>query len=142
MGFIFSGLFRVYYITEEWVDRTPVFRSANNFQSAFSVFLEGTPSWYAIQAIEDSTLFCITLKEYKQLMDNNSRWNTLSRKYVEAIFIEKEKRERGFLSEDASTRHLTFLNTYPVYKERIPQHHIASYLGITPVALSRIRKKL
>jgi CRP-like cAMP-binding protein len=142
MGYILTGIFRVYYITEEGVDRTLVFRNENNFLSAFSAFLEGTPSWYAIQALEDSVLSCITLQDYNRLMENNSCWNTLTRKYVEQLFIEKEKRERGFLSEDAATRYLTFLQRYPGIEERIPQYYIASYLGITPVALSRTRKKL
>ncbi len=142
MGYILSGIFRVYYITEEGIDRTLVFRNENHFLSAFSAFIEGMPSWYAIQALEDSVLSCITLQDYNSLMENNSCWNTLTRKYVERLFIEKEKRERGFLSEDAATRYLTFLSSYPGFEERIPQHYIASYLGITPVALSRTRKKL
>ncbi|MBN1533366.1 MAG: Crp/Fnr family transcriptional regulator [Spirochaetes bacterium] len=142
MGFIISGLFRVFYITEDGIDRTLVFREKNHFLSAFSAFLEGTPSWYAIQAIEESVLLCLTLQDYNRMMEHNSCWNTFVRKYVEELFIEKEKRERGFLSEDAATRYLTFLSSYPGFEERIPQHYIASYLGITPVALSRIRKKL
>lgn len=142
MAFIISGLFRVFYVTEEGTERVIVFRDRNHFLSAFSAFLEGTPSWYAIQALEDSVLLCITLQEYKRIMEHNSCWNTFVRRYVEALFIEKEKRERGFLSEDATTRYLTFLKSHPNLEKRIPQLYIASYLGITPVALSRIRKKL
>jgi CRP-like cAMP-binding protein len=142
MGFIAKGIFRVYYITERGDEKILVFRNENHFLTAFSAFLEGTPSWYAIQSLEDSELFCFTLMEYNRIMNGHPCWNTLTRKYVESLFIEKEKRERGFLSEDASTRYLTFRQSYPGFEERIPQYYIASYLGITPVALSRIRKKL
>jgi CRP-like cAMP-binding protein len=75
-------------------------------------------------------------------MERNPCWNTIARKYVETLFIEKEKRERRLLSEDAATRYLSFQKDYPGLEDKIPQYQIASYLGITPVALSRIRKKL
>ena len=54
----------------------------------------------------------------------------------------KTEREREFLLFDAETRYKSFLNTFPGLERRIKQHLIASYLGITPVALSRIRKKM
>jgi CRP-like cAMP-binding protein len=58
------------------------------------------------------------------------------------LFIEKEKREREFLSEDATARYLSFKQNNPGLEEKVSQYHVASYLGITPVALSRIRKNL
>jgi CRP-like cAMP-binding protein len=58
------------------------------------------------------------------------------------IFIEKEQREREFLSENATQRYINLIKQEPKFESRIPQHLIASYLGITPVALSRIRKRL
>ncbi|TAL33642.1 MAG: Crp/Fnr family transcriptional regulator [Spirochaetes bacterium] len=142
LGFIKSGIFRVYYVTDDGDEKILVFRNENHFLTAFSAFLNGTPSWYAIQALEDSVLLCFTLKEYTRIMANDSCWNTLTRKYVENLFIEKEQRERGFLSENAMTRYITFQQSYPGIEGRIPQYYIASYLGITPVALSRIRKKM
>ena len=142
LGFISAGIFRVFYITEQGDEKIIVFRNENQFITAFSAFIERQPSWYAIQAIEDSTLLIVTLREYKMLLDNHSCWNTSTRKVVENILIEKEKREREFLSEDATTRYLTFKQNHAQIEARIPQYYVAAYLGITPVALSRIRRQL
>lgn len=142
MGFIWSGLFRVFYQTEQGNERILVFRGENRFLAAFSAFLEGQPSWYGIQALESSLLLCMDINKYKQLVAEHPYWSQFSRKYVESIFVEKEKREREFLSESAETRYLNFRKNYPDIESRVPQYQIASYLGITPVALSRIRKTL
>ena len=142
MGFIWSGLFRVFYLTEQGDERILVFRGENRFLSAFSAFLEKQPSWYGIQALEPSLLLCFNLDHYQRLMSEHPCWSQISRKYVENLFVEKEKREREFLSENAETRYLNFLESYPDIEQRVPQYQIASYLGITPVALSRIRKAL
>jgi CRP-like cAMP-binding protein len=142
MCFIVSGLFRVYCLTEDGDEKIMAFRDEYHFLTAFSAFLEGQPSWYAIQAMEESGLISLTLADYNDLMERHSCWNTLTRRYVERLFIEKEKREREFLSEDAAARYLAFRKTHPGLEYRIPQYQVASYLGITPVALSRIRRKL
>ena len=142
LGFISSGIFRIFFITEQGDEKILAFRTENQFLSAFSQFLQGQPSWCGIQALAESLLLCINLEEYNQLVSEHSCWNTLSRKYLENLFIEKEKREREFLSEDATARYLSFKHNNPGLEEQISQYHIASYLGITPVALSRIRKNL
>ena len=142
LGFIAAGIFKVFYITEQGNEKIIVFRDEEHFITAFSAFIERQPTWYAIQAIEDSILLVVTLREYKMLLDNHSCWNTSTRKIVENILIEKEKRERDFLSEDATSRYLTFKQNCSHIEARIPQYYVAAYLGITPVALSRIRKKL
>ncbi|HQP12197.1 MAG TPA: Crp/Fnr family transcriptional regulator [Candidatus Omnitrophota bacterium] len=142
MGFILSGIFRVYYITEQGDERILVFRGENRFLSAFTPFLENKPSWYGIQALEPSFLICWPLKEYLKAITENAYWANVSRKYVEDLFIEKEQREKEFFSLDATTRYLNFKKNYPRVEGKVSQYQIASYLGITPVALSRIRKRL
>ncbi len=142
LGLIISGIFRIYFITEQGDERILAFRCENQFLSAFSQFLQGKPTWCGIQALTDSVLLCINLKEYNQLLSEHSCWNRLGRKYLENLFIEKEKREREFLSEDATARYLSFKENNPGLEEKVSQYHIASYLGITPVGLSRIRKNL
>lgn len=142
LGLITSGIFRIYFITEQGDERILSFRRENQFLSAFSQFLQGQPSWCGIQALTDSMLLCINLREYNQLLSDHSCWNKLGRKYLENLFIEKEKREREFLSEDATARYLSFKQNNPGLEEKVSQYHVASYLGITPVALSRIRKNL
>lgn len=141
MAFILSGIFRVFYLTEAGDERILVFREEGRILSAFSAFLNDEPSWYTIQALEDAHLLSIPLQTYRQMLRRHPCWQTVTAKYTEQLFLEKEEREREFLSADAETRYENFLRKYPTLENRVHQYHIASYLGITPVTLSRIRKK-
>ncbi|MRR17727.1 MAG: Crp/Fnr family transcriptional regulator [Deltaproteobacteria bacterium] len=142
MAFVISGIFRVYYNTEEGNERILVFRGENRFLSAYRSVQENEPSWYGIQALEPSFLICMPLNELKKHLSEHRCWNDVARKYLEDLFIEKEKRERDLLSLDVTNRYLNFQKRYPDVEKRVSQYHIASYLGITPVALSRIRKRI
>jgi len=62
--------------------------------------------------------------------------------FLEQIFIAKEERESAFVKHSAERRYLDFCADYPELKEQVPLQYIASYIGITPIALSRIRQKL
>ncbi len=142
MACIVSGIFRVYYLTERGEERILAIRGEGRMLSAFSAFLEHTPSWYDIQALEDSDLLYITLDQYIAGLQGHPCWQVINAKYAQMLFVEKERRESEFLSDDAETRYKKFRERYPGVEDRIRQYHVASYLGITPVALSRIRKKL
>lgn len=142
MGCIVSGIFRVFYVTEAGEEKILAFRDEGRMLSAFSAILEHTPSWYDIQALEDSDLLYIGLDQYAEGLRGHRCWQDISAKYVQMLFVEKERRESEFLSDNAETRYQKFKNRFPGMENRIRQYHIAAYLGMTPVALSRIRKKL
>jgi CRP-like cAMP-binding protein len=142
MAFILSGIFRVFYLTETGDEKILVFREEGRILSAFSPFLKNESSWYNIQALENADLLYLHLNDYKNILNSHQCWQTVNAKYVEKLFIEKEEREREFLSADAETRYKNFLLKYPAIEERVHQYHIASYLGVTPVTLSRIRKNI
>ncbi len=142
MAFIISGIFRVFYNTESGVERTLAIREENCLLSSYSSFLENTKSRFYFQTLEDSNLLYISLLDYNELLSSHFCWQTISGKYAELLYLEKEKREIEFLTEDAETRYNNFINKYPTFENRISQYHIASYLGITPVTLSRIRRKV
>ncbi len=142
LGFVVSGIFRVYYNTEQGEERVFLFRSENRFLSAYRSVLEYEPSGFGIQALEPSFLICLPLKEYKRLLAESTCWSNVSRQYMEDLLVEKEQREKELLSIDATSRYLSFKTRYPDVENRVSQYHIASYLGITAVALSRIRKRL
>jgi CRP-like cAMP-binding protein len=142
MAFIAKGIFRVFYITEKGDEKILVFREEGRMLSAFSAFLENKESWFNIQALEESDLLYISFLDYKKHLNEDPCWQIINSKYVEMIFIEKEKRESEFLSDNPETRYIKFIQKYPGIEKRIRQYHIASYLGITPVALSRIRKRI
>jgi len=141
MAFIAKGLFRVFYITEGAEERTLVFRGQGRMISAFSAYLENRDSWYSIQSLEDSDLICVSFDDYKRDLAQNEYLREINARYVEMILLEKENRERELLCDDAQTRYEKFISRYPGIEARLKQYHIASYLGITPVALSRIRKR-
>jgi CRP-like cAMP-binding protein len=142
MACIVSGIFRVFYITQSGEEKTLAIRAEGRMLSAFSAILENTPSWYDIQALEDADLLYISLEEYLAGLQGHPCWQVINTKYAQMLFMEKERRESEFLSDDAETRYRKFRERFPDVEDRIRQYHIASYLGITPVALSRIRKKL
>lgn len=141
IAFILSGLFRVFYITEDGNEKTLVFREEGKILSAFSAYVENQFSWYSIQALENSILSYISFNDYKEIIENYQCWQIIKSKYLETLFIEKEKRESELLSDDAYTRYKKFKLKYPNLENRVKQYHIASYLGITPVALSRIKNR-
>jgi CRP-like cAMP-binding protein len=141
LAFILKGMFRVFYLSESGDENTLVFRDEGRPLSAYSAFLEKTGSKHYFQALEDGILLYIPFKDWTELLSGHPYWRAIYARYLQILFIEKENRETEFLCNDAGTRYLTFVNKYPQIAKRVPHYHIASYLGITPEALSRMRKK-
>jgi CRP-like cAMP-binding protein len=142
LAFIVSGLLRLYYIDANGNEYTKSFCMENDIVSAYSALLLNEPSRLCIQALEPSSLLVADFQSYQRITTQHSCWQIVNRKIAEALFIKKEKREASLLLDDAQTRYLAFLAEYPHLEGRVKQHHIASYLGITPVSLSRIRARL
>lgn len=141
MAFIVSGIFRVFYTNEKGDERTLVFRTVNQFISAYSSFLVNEKSQYTIQAVIKSTIIYVPLSVYSELASNHECWKNLSGRYIEHLFVEKEQRERDLLMLDATSRYNSFTHTFSEMIDFIPNYMIASYLGITPEALSRIIRR-
>jgi CRP-like cAMP-binding protein len=99
------------------------------------------PARFSIQALEESHLLVCNLQPVVELFDQHRCWERLGRKLAEQLYIKKETREAEFLLDDAETRYNNFQRAYPGLEHRLAQYHVASYLGITPVALSRIRRR-
>ena len=142
LGFVVSGLLRFYYIDASGNEFNKSFSIENGFVAAYSGLLLGEPSRLFIDAIEDSTLLVANYEAYRMLSAEHLCWQIINRKIAEGLYIKKEKRESELLLDDATTRYLTFRREYPGLEDRLKQYHIASYLGITPVTLSRIRMQL
>lgn len=142
LGFVLSGLFRYVYISEKGKEFTKVFMPEKSFISSYSAMISKTTSFFFIEAIEQSKVLVISNNEWKKLKMQNPKWNLLLIKLLEKGYGIKEKREREFLLLDAESRYKVFLEEYPNLENRVSQNMIASYLGITPIALSRIRKKM
>ena len=141
IGFVIKGLFRYYYLDIKGNDFTKGFFPENSFITSYSALIQNRESYYSIEAFEDSLVMIVNYNKWRKLVENNLFWNKLLLHFIENAYCTKEAREREFLLFDAETRYKTFLNTYPNLEKRIKQHLVASYIGISPVSLSRIRKK-
>lgn len=137
-----SGLFRYYYPMDDGREFTKGFFPELSFLSSYSAMIQETPSRFTIQALEDSKILVFHHSDLKKLINKNNDIKNLLLHLLEQGFITKETREWEFLCLDAEQRYHNFRNRYPGLESRIKQHMVASYLGINPVTLSRIRKKL
>lgn len=142
LGYNVSGLLRLYYIDESGKEINKHFCLENTVAVAYGPFLRRERSEIYIQALEDTKLLIIDYKTYNDLLNSHICWQKLARKMAELIFILGQKRESGLLLIDAQERYLQFLKDYPDLTGRVSQYHIASFLGITPESLSRIRANL
>ncbi len=137
-----SGLLRMYYTTEEGLDFNKSFITSNHFFTSYSSMILDLSSFFSIQAMEATEIAFFSKKTLDQLFLRHRCWETLGRKLVENLYVKKELKERQLLLHSAEERYRIFLSEFPDLEHRIPQYHIASYLGISPVSLSRIRKEM
>jgi CRP-like cAMP-binding protein len=142
IGFVISGLLRLYYVDTDGNEFTKSFCTENSFVAAYSALLLKQPSRMFIQALENTSLLVADYSTYRSLSESQLSLQQLNCKIAESLFIKKERREATLLLDDAKTRYLNFLEEYPGLETRLKQYHIASYLGITPVSLSRVRAQL
>lgn len=141
IAFVVDGLFRITYLTEDGKEFTKSFLPQNDFLISYSALLEERESYFSIEALEDSTIIVMDYYEWLKLFKDEVSWHKLLILILQKAFCKKEAREREFLLFDAQTRYESFLNTYPNLSHRIKQHILASYLGISPVTLSKLKKK-
>lgn len=142
IGICTGGLFRFFYTTPDGEEYNKSFCTRLDFVASYSALLLGSPSHFSVQALTDSSLLVVRYADFRSLYDRHPCWERLGRIIVEQLFIKKETRERELLTLSAEARYRLFLDRYGDMARHIPQYHAASYLGITPVALSRIRKKI
>lgn len=114
-----------------------------DFAGSTASLIQQIPSYFAIEALENSILININYKKYRDLIFQNDDLKNFYIAYLERNWvIEKEQREISIVMENATERYLDLLSKHPDISERIPLLHIASHLGITATQLSRIRKSL
>lgn len=142
IGLIKKGLFRYYFLTNAGKEFTKVFMKEGDIISSYTSMIAGEQSYFTIEAIEKSEIIEISLHQWNKLRNADSKWDKLLIAFLEKGYSIKERREREFLLMDSENRYKAFLEEYPNLENRVRQHMIASYVGITPIALSRIRKKM
>ncbi|MEM8970001.1 MAG: Crp/Fnr family transcriptional regulator [Bacteroidota bacterium] len=138
--FLESGLLR-YFIVKDGEEKNKFFTIAPYFFTSQYSFNNQTPAKETIQAIEDSIIWETTLEKNHQLLELSS-WNRFAQKITQEVQFFTEEILEELQTETAENRYLKLLNSQPELLQRIPLKHLASYLGIAPQSLSRIRKKV
>lgn len=142
VGFVLEGNMRHYY-TRDGEERTTYFYFEQHFVSSYISCITGHPSQLTIEALTDCRLLVFPYKVLKDLFVQSAAWETFGRLIAEYIAVGLEERMVGLLMLSPEERYEQLLDSNKQkILERIPQHYIANYLGITPVSLSRIRKRL
>lgn len=139
--FIQSGLVRFFYLTDNGKEFNKNYVAAGSVVTSLSTFLSGVPSPFFTQALEVTVTIALPMEFVRRQVENDIYWERLLSRSVAMLALKKEQREASFLLQDAGARYEAFLDDFSDLAPRLPQYHIASYLGITPVALSRIRAR-
>ncbi|WDM23718.1 Crp/Fnr family transcriptional regulator [Paenibacillus polymyxa] len=136
--FCSKGLFRLFYTLADGREYNVGFSPEDDYVTSYGAMVQGKPSTFTIEAMEDSVVIEIPHHVLKELMDTSHMWERFVRKSVERLYIRKEERERELLYLSARERYDAFLLKYPGLDKRVAQYHIASYIGVSPVSLSRL----
>ncbi|WP_130736666.1 Crp/Fnr family transcriptional regulator [Flavobacterium sp. J27] len=140
---ICKGAIIAYFIDEKGNTYNKNIFLEKNFAGSKVSCLKETPSEFALETLEDCILLSLNYKKYRELIDNHTDLKDFYIAYLEKNWVvDKEKREISLVMQTATERYLQLLELHPTLDKRIPLHHIASNLGITPTQLSRIRKEL
>jgi CRP-like cAMP-binding protein len=142
IGFIIDGLLRVCYYNNRGEEITKYFIEENNLVVDLESFDNQVPSSAYVQAITDCTMIVFSKEGWEDLLNTIVGFDTVVRKIISKALMQKVERRSPLVSEDATTRYLTFMEKYPVIANRVPLSYLASYLGITQSSLSRIRKNI
>lgn len=142
ISFIEDGMVRVYIPKEDpEKEITFGFSFKYEFISAYDSFLSRQPSQYQLEALSNCAVWSISFDDLQKVYNETKIGNLIGRLTAERLFLIKSNREQSLLNENAEQRYLNLFKDRPGLFESIPLKYIASYIGITPQALSRIRKK-
>ncbi len=141
VSFISEGVVR-FYIPHEENDLTFGFLFENEFVTAYDSFITQTPSHYQIETLTDATLWRISFEDLQEVYKKTESGNLIGRRMAENMFLIKSKREISLLNKTAEERYLDLFQERPKLLKQIPLKYIASYIGVTPQALSRIRRRI
>ncbi len=139
LGLVVRGLLRYFYLSADGRDFTRAFQHEGQFVASMTALLSGEPSVYFIQALEETELVTLEHRDWVTLQESHVVWSHINKRLLESSVLRAEKRERSLILDSAETRYQKLLEEFPRIEQRVTQHDIASYLGITPVFLSRIR---
>lgn len=139
IGFVNSGVLRSYFRSNNGDEYNKTFFTENSFLGAFSSLVTGQKNQIDIDCLTDCNLLVANYQTVKRLYDQYPNIERFARVLAERFFVSKEKREIELVTLDAKERYDIFQKEHQQLEQLIPQYHIASYLGVSPTQLSRIR---
>ena len=141
LSFISKGIVRQYVPLADG-ELTFGFAFSGSFISAYDSFISQMPSNYAVETITETVLWQLTYNDLQEVYNTSQVGDRIGRKASEELFLKKCKRELSLLLDTAEERYLKLFTERPELIREIPLKYIASYIGVTPQALSRIRKRI
>ena len=142
IAFIEKGSLREYSVDDKGNEHIVQFGLEGWIISDLYSFLTGEPATYNIDAIEDAELVLINKAAHEELLLKVPKYETFTRLNITGAYLAMQKRLTSIISSSLEERYANFTTLYPNIVQRVPQHMIASYMGLTPETLSRIRRRI
>lgn len=139
--FVLKGCLRLFY-TSGLEDKTAYFYTENMFVSSFLSFTQKSPAKHNIATIEDSTLVVFNSDSVEKFMEFSPKFAILAKIMMEEELITYQQIISSFVTQNAEERYIDFIENQADLIQRIPQHQIATFLGVSPETLSRIRNRI
>ena len=141
LGLIHQGIVR-YYMNVDGEDKTYFFGREGDFVCEYESFLQQIPGDKNIQVLEDSSIFMINFEGLQRIYAEVKEGNLFGRLGIEQVFVSILQQLSSFYNDPPELRYRRFLGSFPDIVQRVPQYYIASYVGIKPQSLSRIRNRV
>jgi CRP-like cAMP-binding protein len=139
-NFVMKGCLRAYTVDAQGQEHIAMFGLEGWWISDLYSFLTNTPATQHIDALEDSEVLSIEKSDLDRLYDQVPKFNRFFLKLLQNAFVAHQRRILASISQTAEEQYLDFISRYPSIEQRVPQSQIASYLGLSPETISRIRK--
>jgi len=142
LHYLHSGLVRYFYLANDGRERNHTFAAEGGLVGCLPVIAGAGPCTFTVEALEPTRTLLIPSRVVQAFDTRHECWGRFKLRLLEKVALRKAAREEELLMESAEERYRRFLEQFGALAGRLPQFHIASYLGITPVALSRIRRRI
>ncbi|OSZ77429.1 cyclic nucleotide-binding protein [Chitinophagaceae bacterium IBVUCB2] len=142
IAFIEAGALKAYSVDDTGNEHIIQFGIEGWIISDLYSFLTGEPATYNIDAIEDAELILISKSAHEELLLKIPKYETYTRLNITGAYLAMQKRLTSIISSPLAERYANFTALYPDIVQRVPQHMIASYMGLTPETLSRVRRRI
>ena len=139
--FVNNGIMRLFY-TVEGAENTIQFFFSDSWYTDYASFLTGSPTIENMQALEECEVVQFNKDDLYKLYDSMPIFEKVGRVFAENAYLSISQLNQMKTNEEPEVRYINLLKTRPELVQQIPQHYIASYLGIKPETLSRIRKRI